>query len=246
KSALKNAHFIIENQLRTDGGLNHNYKNDTSNIDGYLEDYCFTIEAFIAMYEATLDEKWLNLSKQLMDYTISHFYDTSTGFFFFTSDSAKDLIARKMELSDNVIPASNSSIAKGLFLLGLHFEDEDYTQKSIQMLKNIENQIPTYVSGYSNWASLLLNHIHPFYEIAICGEKAFEKRKEFYQTYIPNKIIVGTITKSNLPLLRERKTNGNTTIYVCYNKSCQQPVETVDEALKQMNASPNPPKEELN
>lgn len=243
KSALKNAHFIIENQLRTDGGLNHNYKNDTSNIDGYLEDYCFTIEAFIAMYEATLDEKWLNLSKQLMDYTISHFYDTSTGFFFFTSDSAKDLIARKMELSDNVIPASNSSIAKGLFLLGLHFEDEDYTQKSIQMLKNIENQIPTYVSGYSNWASLLLNHIHSFYEIAICGEKAFEKRKEFYQTFIPNKIIVGTITKSNIPLLRGRKTNGNTTIYVCYNKSCQQPVETVDEALKQMKASPTSPKE---
>jgi uncharacterized protein YyaL (SSP411 family) len=233
-SAIKNATFITEIQLRKDGGLNHNYKNDKSNLDGYLEDYCFTIEAFIALYEATFDEKWLEFAKHLMDYAIVHFYDEKTGFFFFTSDEAKGLIARKMELSDNVIPASNSSIAKGLFLLGLYFENEDYTKKATQMLKNIEAQLPKYVSGYSNWASLLLNQIKPFYEIAITGDNALEKRKEFYQTFTPNKIIIGSIKKSNLPLLQEKQTNRKTMIYVCYNKTCQKPVETVDEALKQM------------
>ena len=239
-AAIKNATFITEIQLRKDGGLNHNYKNGTSNLDGYLEDYCFTIEAFVALYEATFDEKWLEFAKQLMDYTIVHFYDEKTGFFFFTSDEAKGLIARKMELSDNVIPASNSSIAKGLFLLGLYFEKDDYTQKATQMLKNIEAQLPKYVSGYSNWASLLLNQIKPFYEIAITGDDALEKRKEFYQTYLPNKIIIGSIKKSNLPLLHEKQTNARTMIYVCYNKTCQKPVETIDEALGQMNASHNP------
>ncbi len=233
-AAIKNAAFIANKQLRKDGGLNHNYKNGISNLNGYLEDYCFTIEAFIALYEATFDEKWLVLSKQLMDYTIVHFYDDETGFFFFTSDEAKGLIARKMELSDNVIPASNSSIAKGLFLLGLYFENEDYTKKSTQMLKNIENEIPKYISGYSNWASLLLNQIKPFYEIAISGENLLEKRNEFYHQYLPNKIIIGSIKKSNLPLLQEKQPNEKTMIYVCYNKTCQKPVETVDEALKQI------------
>lgn len=232
--AIKNAAFIANTQIRKDGGINHNYKNGVSNLNGYLEDYCFTIEAFIALYEATFDEKWLVLSKQLMDYTIVHFYDDETGFFFFTSDEAKGLIARKMELSDNVIPASNSSIAKGLFLLGLYFENEDYTKKSTQMLKNIENEIPKYVSGYSNWASLLLNQIKPFYEIVISGENSLEKRNEFYHQYLPNKIIIGSIKKSNLPLLQEKQPNGKTMIYVCYNKTCQKPVETVEEALKQI------------
>lgn len=233
-AAIKNATFIANTQIRKDGGINHNYKNGVSNLNGYLEDYCFTIEAFIALYEATFDEKWLVLSKQLMDYTIVHFYDDESGFFFFTSDEAKGLIARKMELSDNVIPASNSSISKGLFLLGLYFENEDYTKKSTQMLKNIETQIPNYVSGYSNWASLLLNQIKPFYEIAISGENSLEKRNEFYHQYLPNKIIIGSIKKSNLPLLQEKQTNRKTMIYVCYNKTCQKPVETVDEALKQI------------
>jgi uncharacterized protein YyaL (SSP411 family) len=58
--ALKNAHFIIENQLKNDGRLYRNYKNGTSSINGFLDDYSFTIEAFIALYEVTGDVFWLN------------------------------------------------------------------------------------------------------------------------------------------------------------------------------------------
>jgi uncharacterized protein YyaL (SSP411 family) len=234
KAALKNANFIVNTQIRKDGGLNHNYKKGVSNLDGYLEDYSFTTEAFIALYQATFDEKWLKHSQKLADYAITNFYDSETGFFFFTSKNAKGLIARKMELTDNVIPASNSSMAKSLFLLGEFYYKEDYTKKSKQMLKNIEAQIPQYVSGYSNWGILMLNNIKPFYELAISGKKAHEKRKEFNQTYIPNKLLVGSIKESKLPLLEMKEVNGSTMIYVCYNKACQLPVEEVADALKQI------------
>jgi len=233
-AALKNATFLIENQLRKDGGLNHNYKNEVSNLDGYLEDYSFTIEAFIALYEATFDEKWLITANNLMEYSIAHFYDETTGFFYFTSNNAKGLIARKMELSDNVIPASNSSIAKGLFLLGEYFYEENYSNKASQMLKNIENQMPQYIGGYSNWAMLYLNYTHSFYEIAISGNDALQKRKEISQHFIPNKLIVGSKSESALPLLKDKFSAQNTLIYVCYNKACQKPVETVSEALEQL------------
>jgi uncharacterized protein YyaL (SSP411 family) len=234
KAALKNANFIVNTQVRQDGGLNHNYKNGVSNLDGYLEDYSFTTEALIALYQATFDEKWLKHSQQLTDYAITHFYDHETGFFFFTSNNAKGLVARKMELTDNVIPASNSSMAKSLFLLGEFYYNEDYTKKSRQMLKNIEAQIPQYISGYSNWGILMLNNVKPFYELAISGKKAHEKRREFNQNYIPNKLLVGSIKESNLPLLEMKEVNGSTMIYVCYNKACQLPVEEVSEALKQI------------
>jgi len=233
-AALKNATFLIENQLRKDGGLNHNYKNEVSNLDGYLEDYSFTIEAFIALYEATFDEKWLITANNLMEYSIAHFYDETTGFFYFTSNNAKGLIARKMELSDNVIPASNSSIAKGLFLLGEYFYEENYSNKASQMLKNIENQMPQYIGGYSNWAMLYLNYTHSFYEIAISGNDALQKQKEISQHFIPNKLIVGSKSESALPLLKDKFSAQNTLIYVCYNKACQKPVETVSEALEQL------------
>jgi uncharacterized protein len=234
KAALKNANFIANIQMRKDGGINHNYKNDVSNLDAYLEDYALTIEAFISLYQATFDETWLTKAKTLADYSITHFYDTNTGFFFFTSNNAKGLVARKMELSDNVIPASNSSMAKALFLLGEIFENKDYSQKANQMLKNIKAQIPQYIGGYSNWGILMLNEVKPFYEIAIVGEKALEKRKEINQKFIPNKLIIGSLSESKLPLLKMKQVNGKTMLYVCYNKACQKPVEEVNEAFLQI------------
>ncbi len=235
RAAEKNAEFIVTTQLRKNGGLNHNYKNGVSNIDGYLEDYAFTIEAMIALYQATFNERWLSQAKSMMDYTIEHFYDAETGFFFFTSKNAKGLIARKMELSDNVIPASNSSIAKGLFLLSELYYNEDYANKAKQMLKNIEGQIPQYISGYSNWSILMLHFTQPFYEIAIVGKDALKKKKEFNTQYIPNKLFAGSTKDSNLPLLENKYINDYTMIYVCYNKACQKPTESVEEALKQLN-----------
>ena len=80
----------------------------------------------------------------------------------------------------------------------------------------------------------MLNKVKPFYEVAISGKKAHEKRKELNTKYIPNKLIVGSKKESKLPLLEMKQVNGKTMIYVCYNKACQKPVEKVEEALEQI------------
>jgi len=243
KAALKNANFILTTVKRDDGGLFHSYKKGRTTINGYLEDYAFTIEAFIALYGATFDEKWLNTAKELMEYTIEHFYDLPTGqagktsgMFFFTSDLDKALIARKMEVNDNVIPASNSSIAKSLFMLGHYFDDENYNKISTQMLNNVKNYMSSYGSGYSNWGLLMLNKVSTFYEVAIVGKDADQKRAELNQYYIPNKMLIGSNKESSLPLLKNKYVNGETIIYVCINKTCKLPVSEVREAVKQMQA----------
>ena len=232
--ALKNANFIVSKQVRHDGGLNHNYKEGRSTINGYLEDYCFTIEAFINMYTATLDEVWLKRADKLMQYSIAHFYDDKSGMFFFTSDLDKALIARKTEVGDNVIPGSNSSIAKGLFLLGHYLDNEGYLTKSETMLNNVQSQIPNYGSGYSNWGQLYLNRVYPFYEIAISGKSASDKISEMNQYYNPNKMILGATQESKLPLMEGKFVKGETMIYVCENKACQLPTTEISEAIKQL------------
>jgi uncharacterized protein YyaL (SSP411 family) len=95
-----------------------NYKNNKATIHGLLDDYAFTISAFIELYQATFNEKWLYKSK-LNDYAITHFYDSKSGMFFYTHNNHSNLIARKMEVADNVIPSSNSEMAKSI-LLGLY------------------------------------------------------------------------------------------------------------------------------
>ena len=232
--ALENANFILSKQLRKDGGLNHSYKEGRTTINGYLEDYAFVIDAFLKLYEATFDDLWLKEADALMAYSVEHFYDYDSGMFFFTSDEDPALIARKMEVNDNVIPASNSAMANNLFVLSHHYDRADYKQKSIQMLNNVIDKVASYPPGYSNWLNLFINQVYPFYEVAIVGKEATNKSVELHNTYVPNKMLCGSTKSSKLPLLENRYTKGQTRIFVCENKVCQMPTEDSEKALELM------------
>jgi len=112
--ALKNASFLEDNIIKNDGSLFRSYKNKKATINAYLEDYATLIEAYISLYEVSLEDKWVLLAKKLSDYTFEHFYDKDSNMFFFTSDIDSKLITKKTELEDNVIPSSNSIMAKKL------------------------------------------------------------------------------------------------------------------------------------
>ena len=234
KVAKKNAHFIIKNQLKDDGGLYRNYKDHKSSINAYLEDYATTIDAFIQLYQATLDEQWLNMAKQLADYCYDHFYDEKSKMFFFTSDVDEALIARKIDTDDNVISSSNSIMANNLFLLGRYFYHKKYSDNAKQMFHNIKNKALRYPGGSANWLQLYLNHLGEFYEVAISGTDAHEKLQELNAVYIPNKLVAGSTKGSNLPLLSNKFTENQTTIYVCIEGRCKLPVTETKMALQQL------------
>lgn len=243
EAAKRNAEFLMKNCFKG-GGLVHTALTSPPapilqgeggrSINGFLEDYCFTIEAFISLYEVCFEEKYLLKANELLEYTILHFQDTGSKMFYFTSDTDAALISRKMEISDNVIPASNSSMAHCLYRLGHHLEREDYIEMSKRMLSQVLVEIPQYGAGYSNWAMLLLYLTEPFFEVAIVGKSVDEKRKELQKLPVSNVIFAGSATESVLPLLKNRSVPDKTFIYVCRNKTCQSPLTTVEEALKQL------------
>lgn len=232
KIAIKNANFLKENAIQTNFRINRNYKNGVSNINGFLDDYSFTIEAYIALYQVTFDQQWLDLAKNLTDYTIEHFYDETTALFFYTSNIDKALIARKKELQDNVIPSSNSSMAKALFLLGDYYHSKKYLSLSETMLNNMKSYVLPNGSYYSNWAQLLEMNVNKPLEIAIVGKNAEKIRQEMMSYFIPNALFLGGETEGNLELLKDKLIAGETYIYVCQNKVCKMPVKTVAEALR--------------
>jgi len=198
----------------------------------FLDDYAFVIDGLIGLYEACFDESYLQTAKQLTEYAISEFYDEQSGMFFYTARAGEQLIARKQEITDNVIPSSNSMMAHNLFKLGHFYAQDEYLSISGQMLRNVHSQIKTYGSGYSNWASLLLFNVFGVYEIAITGIGAEEKRMELEKHYIPNKILLGG-SSGTLPLLKD-KWASETKIYVCQNRTCLLPVIEVIDAIKQI------------
>lgn len=229
-AAIKNAEFIEKNQIGNKGLLRI-YKDGKSSIDAYLDDYSFLIEAYVSLYQSTFDEKWLALAKSRLSEVHENFFDEETGMFWYTSKDSKELIARKKELSDNVIPASNSSLAKSFFQVGTYYYDQELLSVSEQMLRNIQPHM-TYGQGYSNWAMLHLWFANPPYEVAITGSNYQSLASEMNTHYLPNVLLMGG-EKGKLPLL-EGKFLDEGTIFVCQNKSCQLPVNEVKDALEQI------------
>ncbi len=229
--AKKNAEFIALNLL-VDGKLVRSYK---EHIDGYLEDYALIIDAFFGLYQVSFEQKWLMLAKDLMDYSIHNFYDDGEELFYFTDQNAENLIARKKEIFDNVIPASNSVMAQNLFWLGKLLEKEEYLEISRKMLSKISPLLLKEVQYLTNWGTLYSLMAKPVAEIAILGSEYLNFAAQIQNKFIPNKIIVASADGGDLPLLQNRKPiGGKTTLYVCYNKSCKLPVNSVNEALKQL------------
>src|SRR5690606_34989783 len=132
---------------------------------GFLDDYAFTIEAFLMLYETTFDEQWVTESKRLADYCLECFFDADEGVFYYTSNQEKTFIARKYELMDNVIPASNSALFRCLHKLGSIFEKSAYQDFVYGALTRLLPQITAHGTAFSNWAILLLHEIQGWNEI---------------------------------------------------------------------------------
>ena len=228
------AQFMLTSVMQEDGGLYRNHKAGRSTIDAYLEDYATLAEALITLYEVTLEEKWLRTAKQLTDYSYDHFYDEKSRMFFFTSDREKNLISRKVETDDNVIPSSNAIMANNLMKLGHYYDNKYYSKSSETMLNNVSETSVQYAAGASKWLQLYANHVGEFYEVAIAGPEAVKIVREINAEYIPNKLIVGSSKESSLPLLAYKFDEKVTTIYVCIDGACKLPVRETERALEKV------------
>lgn len=233
KTAVQNAKFITNHLWSTEGNLFRNFKNDKATINGFLEDYVHVIDAFIALYEATLDEIYLKNAKQLTDYCFDFFYDKKAQFFSFTSKDDDALITAHFEVEDNVIPAANSVMAHNLFRLSIYFNNNYYETICQQMLQNI---LPTidYPSAFSNWLNALLHFSGQNKELAICGNNAHSYLQKLNKNYLPNIVIAGSNSVSNLPFLKNRFSEKETLFYLCQNKTCDIPTKNFEEILHQI------------
>ena len=233
---LKNAEFLEENMMNRDGRLDRSYKDGRSSINAFLDDYAALALAFTRVYEVTFDEHWLEQAEKLVDYALEHFQHETNSLFYYTSDVDPPLIARRMEVEDNVIASSNSAFAEALFFLGTYLYKDEYLDHSRAMLSTISDRMATSQapSFYTNWGQLYLQFVRPPYEVAIVGEDWQSLQAQLQQYYLPHALLLGGQNEGKLELLKNKAVEGETYIYVCQNKVCKLPVQTVADALPLM------------
>jgi uncharacterized protein len=232
--ALKNISFLEANIIQN-GKVFRAFKNKHSVTEGFLEDYAFLIRSYTSLYQVTFDEEWLTKAVHWTTYVMEHFYDSTEGYFHFASSSAEQLVAKKKEVFDNVIPSSNSVMAHNLFRLGTLIDKSDWIKLATDMSSRLASITASEPGYMSNWGILFSEITKGIAEIVIVGAEAEKIRMELHRYYLPFSLTLGTTSTSTLPLFQGRELiDGKTLIYVCHNKTCSLPVTSISQALGQL------------
>ena len=140
-AASKAAAFILDTLKKPDGELCHTYTAGVVKQEVYLDDYAFFGRGLLGLYQATGDEAWLNLAKELTDAMIQRFWDDTNGGFYYTKADAKHLIVRTKKPYDSAIPSGNAVAVANLLAFGTDYRS--YAEETLQIFAQSMSQSPS-------------------------------------------------------------------------------------------------------
>jgi uncharacterized protein len=230
QATLKNMTFL-EKELIDNTSIYRSFKNKRSSTKGFLDDYSYVIQACIRLYQATFDENWIAKAKKLTEHVITNFLDKDDGFFFYTSNESESLIARRKEIFDNVIPASNSVMVQNLFELGTILDRDEWKQLAEAITTPLAHLIVEEPNYMSNWGIAYLEIKKGLHEVVLSGNVD----SNLVEQYLPFCLWMKSGGTSALPLtIGKQSIDDKPTIYVCFDRTCLRPVHETAEALAEI------------
>ncbi len=144
------ADFILTEMRDSDGRLKRSFAAGQARLDAYLEDHAFLLEALIALFEATCEQRWLAEAVTFADTLIARFGDPEHGGFYATAADSEILIARRKDLEDSPIPAGPSSAALGLLRLAELTGNDAYRSQAQGVLALLAEIAPRHPAAFGH------------------------------------------------------------------------------------------------
>ena len=149
-AATECAQFVLDELHDGRGRLLRTYSHGEAKIDAYLEDHAFLLEALVALFEGTCEERFLDRAVALAQTMIDHFADGERGGFFSTASDQEALIARRKELEDTPIPSGASSAASALLRLAQLTGERSYERHAVSVLRLLHEIAARHPSSFGH------------------------------------------------------------------------------------------------
>ncbi|MFM9075323.1 MAG: thioredoxin domain-containing protein, partial [Bacteroidota bacterium] len=215
--------------LTVDGRLLRSFRGKPSAIDAFLDDMVFQIKAGLTLYEATFERRFLDEAVRLLNMVNEEFADGEASYWY-TSRHSAELIVRKKETWDNVIPSSNSVLASLLHRMGILMDRDDWVRRSANMVAAMAASMEQGPAYSAQWGIALMEHVHGLDELVLAGSKSLQIRRDLAGEFLPMAMFCG---EGNLPLAVGKTQLGDQdTIYLCHHRTCKAPMFTIEEVLK--------------
>ncbi len=229
KLARKNASYIKDNMLAGEVEL-YRINDGKKTIKAFLDDYAYYISALIELFQVSQNQSYLSQANKLAEHVMNEFSIENSTLLSFTTNQSAPIIARNTETSDNVMPSSNSVMAKNLFFLGIFLDKRDYIIKAREMTNSIFPDAIRNPAFFANWGTLFLHFYSSPVEIDITGIHSDEIIKTMQKKYLPNAIYSWHGHRINEFAKTEQKTN----VTLCRDRVCGLPIYDAETAVAEI------------
>ena len=227
---------------RREGVLGRSWKDGRAVGQGVLEDYTHLADGLLALYEATFEERWFTVARDLMDRVLARFADPAGGFFD-TADDHERLVTRPKDVQDNAVPSGNAMAARVLLRLAAWTGEGRYLDAAERALRTVVQFVGRYPTGFAQWLSAMDLSLAPGVEVAIVGSlddaATGSLLAEVRRGFRPNQVVsvAADPSASVVPLLADRvAVGGRPTAYVCRQFVCRLPVTDAAALREQLDA----------
>ncbi len=147
--ARRNAEFLEAEMIR-DGRVMRVHMDGVTRIPGFLEDHAAVALGFLALFEQTLEPRWLTLARQLADVTLEWFWDEATGAFYDTARDAEPLITRPRDITDNAMPSGTSLAVELLLRLSNYLELREHRARAYAALASLATPMTQHPGAFGH------------------------------------------------------------------------------------------------
>jgi uncharacterized protein YyaL (SSP411 family) len=236
--AVKAADFILKHLYdETANILYHRYRDCEVKIEGMLEDYAFTVKAFIDLFLSSQDYKYIKSAEKFAERLVSDFYDETDGGFFDSSARDKTLPIRTKEDYDSAEPSGNSVAINELIRLSYLTGKQAYYDIAYQSLKAFGHKLVNYPYAMPQKLIALDRILSGVKQVVITGNDARsdEMIKELFSLYLPDCIYIRLKPEDmSNPFSTIIENRQISSAYICENFKCKLPVYSSDELRKEL------------
>jgi hypothetical protein len=214
EAARRAARFVLQRSRDTSGRLFHSYRGDRAAVAGMLEDYACMAEGLYALWEATLEESWVQAAGELCTAMLDLFWDEEAGGLTTTSKDGDGLLPRRMEYLDASTPSPSAVASLVLEKMAILTGRSEYAEKAALTLE----RAPQSSLSQATWLSAVDFHLATATEIVILGPmQTMATRallRQVWERYLPNKVMAGGAAFAS-PMLANLQMQGDApTAYV--------------------------------
>ncbi|CAK9818506.1 Spermatogenesis-associated protein 20 [Anthophora plagiata] len=210
-------------------------------IPGFLDDYAFVIKGLLDLYEASLNEEWLEFAEKLQDLQNEFFWDETNGGYFSTTSNDPKIILRLKEAYDGAEPSGNSIAAENLLRLADYLTRDEFKDKALRLFRTFRHLLTQRPTAIPQLVSALVRYHDGATQIYIAGKRDAKDTNDLlrvvYKRLIPSRSLVlidheqtsSMLLRKNEHFNNMKPLNGQATAYVCKHTTCSLPVASPEQ-----------------